>query len=174
MSGDPERDTYHSSPPTGDDAKKHYVPQNVTRAKFIETFQNNLLTKFYPFEDARGQRKCWHLGRQTADEFVSSSGVPVTDEIFHGRTPAIKVFFPIRNTYYVVNPIKLRGKSTLLRVLQAVEVAAVNSYAYHIVHDIGGGDPTVGRIRRLMARNVLCHIMVRRAGGGNHVYVRLA
>jgi hypothetical protein len=59
-------------------------------------------------------------------------------------------------------------------VLRAVEAAGEAAMAYHLAHDLDTPGATVEQARRLLRSLVCCHLLCRRVGGGNHVYVRLA
>lgn len=127
----------------------------------------------YPFEDARGQSHCWHLGRETAAAFCARSRIVGTeDKLFNSKR--VKIFFPIGEEYFAVRTVTLRGAAITSRVLCAVEQSAVAATAYHMRKHLGVEAPAAEDIRGRLEGATVCHLMCKRVGGGNHVYVRLS
>jgi hypothetical protein len=148
------------------------VPTGITKVDFVPigAFPDSFGGSF-EFEDVRGQHTCWRMGTQTADAF--STGLPdaSTKKLFY--TSKVKVFFPVREDYFAVRTVAIRGAATTERVLRAVESTAALAMAHHIIKDLGKPKATQEDVRRLLRPLVCCHLFCRRIGGGNHVYVRL-
>ena len=125
------------------------------------------------FEKPRGGHACWRLGSQSADQFVatlSQETKTMKKALFH--TNKLKVFFPVHDRYFAVRSATTRGAPTLPRVLRAIEAAGEAAMAYHLERDLGKPGATKDDVRRLLGPVVCCHLVLRRVGGGNHVYVR--
>ena len=182
-----------------DAARRVTLPRGMTTVEFVEVFPDKY-ARFIVFEDERGRGRCWRLGAQSADAFIAAqSGLRFLHEpIFH--TPKVRVFFPIvpalmpaearraapgfyddddddgkrDSPYFAARSISIRGAPTLARILRAVETVAAQSIALHLDADLGRPGATYGDARRCLKDYVVCWLLCRLVGGGNHVYVRLA
>ncbi|GAX84769.1 hypothetical protein CEUSTIGMA_g12191.t1 [Chlamydomonas eustigma] len=103
----------------------------------------DLHMRYYPFEDASGKAVCWRIGRESADAFIArSSFVGAKDRLFVGSK--VRVFFPVKEKYFV-------------------DVTDRGLPAWHVTNEAVW--EAVGPTR-------ICHLLIRRVGGGNHVYAR--
>ena len=178
-------------------ARRVTLPRGMTTVEFVDVFPDKY-AKFIVFEDERGRGRCWRLGSQSADAFIAAQpGLQFLHEpIFH--TPKLRVFFPIvpalmpaearraapgfyddadekrDSPYFAARSISIRGAPTLARILRAVETVAAQSIALHLDADLGRPGATYGDARRCLKDYVVCRLLCRLVGGGNHVYVRLA
>ena len=98
--------------------------------------------------------------------------------MFHSKK--IKVFFPIVDasltdgTYYATKSLSMTALPTLERVLETVQLCAYHAVANHLIKDRFSKKVTVGDIQSVLDHIVCCHLVCTRAGGWNHVYVRIA
>ena len=134
----------------------------------------------YYFDNSLGRRMCWKLGYQTANEFMTSSGgISGSDlQFFKGST--LRVFFPTKRdsrtstaTSYATKTFKNTGSITLSKILRCVEVTAAAAVAHHlqaVLKQTRG--TTTADVARVLRRVTVCHILLRRVGGSNQVYVR--
>ena len=143
---------------------------NIKREKFTAPPKDAGV--FY-FETERGRRLCWKIGTQPAHEFVRSSGVVGANAKFF-KSSSVRVFFPIKNDYYVVRAVRGMRNITLEKILTCIEKTAPLAVAYHIQRDLGTAVVTTEDVARLLKRVEVCHLLLRRVGGGNHVYVQLS
>jgi hypothetical protein len=144
----------------------------VTRAPFVPQGDLPESIGWYRFEDKRGQSVCWRLGRDSAAEFVEKSGaVGMGDQLFH--TNKVKIFYPIADEYFATRSVTINGSATASRVLKAIEQTAQMATAFHLQKDLGNARPTASEVAAELSGAVVCHLMCKRVGGGNHVYVRL-
>lgn len=173
------------------------LPRGMTTMEFVEIFPDNYAQRVF-LEDERGRGRCWRIGEQRAEAFVATQPPlrRVHDVIF--KSPKVRIFFPVMPglmpedgrraaagylyapaaaaaaPYFAVRSMSLRGAPTLTRILRAVEVVAAQAIALHLEADLGRPKPTYGEVRRLLKDYVVCRLLLRRVGGGNHIYVRLA
>lgn len=159
-----------------------FIPRSVDRVPYIPPggsgFPKN--AGDIVFEDMAGHSLCWRMGQQTAAEFVKGrNGFPLkgaNDQLFH--TGRIKVFFPIVDgNYYASKSLTIKVNPTLARVLDTVQICAYHSVADHLVKNksmLKGEKVTFGEVLEALNRTVSCHLVCSRAGGWNHVYVRVS
>jgi hypothetical protein len=152
----------------------------IEREPFIHTFSKNV--RVLPFEDVTGAIKCWSMGRQSAEEFCKSQGINMSFPVFAMETrrfTTVKLFFPVRNSFYLSTLTKIHGAPTLINILKAIETFA--QLAIDIGYGIVGASPPSGTATENAAVDVpkilrglqCCHLVISRSGGHNKVYVRL-
>jgi hypothetical protein len=127
---------------------------------------------FY-FETERGRRLCWKIGTHPAREFLRSGGIAGANAKFF-KSSSVRIFFPIKNEYYVVRVVRGMRNITLEKIMTCIEKSAPMAVAYHIQRDLGTAVVTTEDVSRLLKRIEVCHLLLRRVGGGNHVYVQLS
>lgn len=165
---------------TNRDDKKRFSPREVGRSVFIPPggqFPKD--AGDIVLEDREGRAMCWRMGHQTAEEFIAGrAGFRLKgafDILFH--TGRIKVFFPISAgkpaPYNATKSVTIKAQATLARVLVAVENCVHHAMAAHLVKDLGRPSVTLGEVRHALEHVVVCHLVCTRAGGWNHVYVRM-
>jgi hypothetical protein len=153
-------------------AKAAVSTAGVARAPFVPPGDLPGSIGWYRFEDKRGQSVCWRLGRDSAAEFVEKSGaVGMGDQLFH--TNKVKIFYPIADEYFATRSVSINGSATASRVLKAIEQTAQMATAFHLQKDLSIAHPTASEVAKELSGAVVCHLMCKRVGGGNHVYVRL-
>lgn len=174
-SSSPPSGARRASSPSRDASPVVSIPADLVKVPFVQDFGRDPNTRYYPLEDGRGQRACWSVGSQTAEEFVRSSDlVGPGNVLFH--TSVVTLFFPVGKSarsseYFVSRRVAIRGSPTVARILRAVEDLAVKASAYHL-RATSGGKPTEAEAREALRRVRVCHLMCRKVGGGNRVYVR--
>ena len=124
------------------------------------------------FETQRGQRVCWKMASQSAQEFADSGLIAANQQFFKGTS--VRVFFPVQDMYYATKTFRGMGNITLERVLRCVEQAASSAVAFHLQNDLKQAGVTTQDVTARLKRVVVCHLLLRRIGGGNRVYVRLS
>jgi hypothetical protein len=125
------------------------------------------------FETLRGQRVCWKIASQSAKEFANSGLVAANDAyIFKGTS--VRVFFPVQDMYYATKTFRGMSNITLEKVLRCVEQAAASAVAFHLQNDLKQAGVTTQDVAIRLKRLAVCHLLLRRVGGGNRVYVRLS
>jgi hypothetical protein len=155
------------------------IPFGVVRKDFLGNGALPKTAEAYPFEDDRRQAHCWHLGKESPSEFAARTRVVgMQDKLFNSNV--VKIFYPIQDrgggqgSYFAVRQVTLHGNATTARVLCAIEQTAALATAYHMRNDLGVDMPVFEDIKRRLEGAVVCYLMCKRAGGGNHVYVRLS
>ena len=153
-------------------ASSSVATTGITKAPFLAQGELGVNVGSYRFEDKRGQSVCWRLGRVSAAEFIEGSGVyGMGDQLFH--TNKVKIFYPIADQYFATRSVTINGSATAARVVKAIEQTAHMAISYHLKKDRGVAQPTSEEVAKELSGAVVCHLMCRRVGGGNHVYVRL-
>lgn len=118
-----------------------------------------------------GRAMCWELARHSSDQFVEAGLSGAHDIFFFGTT--LRVYFPIRDMYYVVRTFRDEGALTLATILQCVERAAASSVSFYLQRELGVEAVTLADISDALRAVAVCRLLIRRTGGANHVYVRL-
>jgi hypothetical protein len=165
-----------------------FVPRNVNVQTFIPFGElSPETTSSLVFADSEGRSLCWRMGMETADEFVKKNGLQqAEDRIFY--TNRIRVFYPITkpqipggpnhedSTYFAMRIVNVPGTKppTLSRLLRQLEISARHSVAAHMMVDLHHASVTLRQVIEHMRHAVCCHLALKRVGGANHVYVRLA
>lgn len=160
---------------------KPFFPKEVRRATYVAPGGfSPKTTGSLRLEDTDGGTVCWKMGTETADQLVEHRRLAgANDGLFYSSK--IKVFFPIVSSspgydaYFATKTLKINGKPTLLRVLKAVETTARHAVASHLLVDLQRKSVTLEDVNAHLQQQkaIVCHLLLRRAGGGNHVYVRL-
>ncbi len=139
----------------------------IEREPFIKTFRKKV--KVLPFEDPTGSIRCWSMGRQSAEEFCKTQGVNMYFPVFHQETTRytnVKLYFPIRNEFFITTNVRVQGAPTLINILKQIEkfvqFASFDSLGYSSESN-----------NRVLQGIQCCHLVVSRSGGYNKVYVRL-
>jgi hypothetical protein len=153
----------------GRDAGRRILPRRV---KYVDVVSPPDDTQFLAFDgnSQRSGRVCWKLTAQTAGEFADTI-VGANETIFKNGT--LRVFFPIAGKGHAVKTFTGPRKVSLRRVLLSIEATAVAASAHHLSVDRGLERVEAGDVTKFLHGVSVCHVLVRRAGGGNHVYVRL-
>jgi hypothetical protein len=112
----------------------------------------------------------WKLNNQNANEFAESI-VGASDTIF--KNGKVRVFFPIEDKGHAMKTFTGPSKVSLRRVLQNIEATAVAASAHHLSVEKGLDHVDASDVTKYLRGVSVGNLMVRRAGGGNHVYVRL-
>jgi hypothetical protein len=92
--------------------------------------------------------------------------------IFKGTS--VRVFFPVQDMYYATKTFRGMSNITLEKVLRCVEQAAASAVAFHLQNDLKQAGVTTQDVAIRLKRLAVCHLLLRRVGGGNRVYVRLS
>ena len=155
-------------------ARRVVVPRDMTRVSFHEAAElkrMNPTLKLFALEDARGRSLCWRIGVLPASEFIKSSGLARAAHVVF-KTPRVKVFFPVLGLYFAVRKVELRERHATVRaILRAVEGVARQAAAFHIVRDLAHPHASAGEVQALLRDLAVCHLLCKRTGGANHVYV---
>jgi hypothetical protein len=129
----------------------------------------------YYFESSEtGRRVCWKMGTQTAAQFLDSSGGVTGADLQFFKGTTLRVFFPTRDSQYITKTFKNVGAHiTLEKILKSVEATATAAIAHHLQHENKQAKAvTTDDVSRVLKNVNVCHILLRRVGGGNQVYVR--
>jgi hypothetical protein len=129
----------------------------------------------YYFESSdTGRRVCWKIGAQTALQFLDSSGGVTGADLQFFKGTTLRVFFPTHGSQYVTKTFKnVGGNITLEKILKSVEATTTAAIAHHLQHENKQAKAvTTDDVARVLKNVNVCHILLRRVGGGNQVYVR--
>ena len=162
--------------PPAEAKKKRVIARNVKIERLTEPPKDAAV---YYFETARGRRVCWKLGSQTAKEFMASNGGVTGADLQFFKGSTLRVFFPTTRdprggaTSYATKTFKNNGNITLEKVMRCVEATAAAAIAHHlqaVLKQTRG--TTTADVARVLKNTTVCHVLLRRVGGGNQVYVR--
>lgn len=154
----PSFDTVMYLPPHSDIATIPYIPKFRPGSVLVKDFNSN----------------CWYIGRQNVSTFAATlEGKTLGTQVF--KTNRLKVFFPIfSNQIFFGKSFDIQHPATIQTVLRAIYITALYATSYEITHDAAIAYKTT--LRQTLANlynTTICRFVIRRSGGGNHVYVRV-
>lgn len=166
------------------ESKKPFFPRDIRRTAYIPPFGFSPNTTYgYRLQNTDGGTVCWKLGSELAEDLVAHRQLAdVNNDVF--LSSKVKVFFPIvpakkgdneEEPYFATKTLTINGSPTLLRILKAVETTARHAVANHLLVDHQKKSVTLDDVHTYLQQHnaIVCHLLFRRVGGGNHVVVRL-
>ena len=145
------------------------MPRSVKKIRYEEPPSD---ANIFVFQTPRGRKLNWRLAAySSSDDFLAKNDVVgINEKFFNGAV--LRVFFPVGDSH-VTKTFRGLGKITLQKILQCVEGAATAAAALHLYTVERMQSVTTDDIGRMLQSTSVSHLLLRRVGGGNQVYVRL-
>lgn len=164
-------DKYRQLMPKLEDDQVIKLPNDDTidKVKFIPVFAPGAvkIKQFKKISDK--ELYCWSLGKVYSSDLPPLEGQ--SDAMF--RTNRLKVNFPIENNkYFFFKSFKLTNPATLKVILRAIEITAIYAKVYERMRSDDLTPINMHTVYTDLITTDICYFLLRRAGGGNQVYVR--
>lgn len=158
------------------------IPLRDGLSKRVAARGLRVLPRLEPPEDAfshffttrLGRAACWRPAIQTADQFAEADGGLSDLRSVFFSTEVVRVFVPISETTMVVRPVRLHAPVTLMKVLRAVEASMEAAAAEALRQRYLVTAVTKLEALQELKHVTVCNFVIRRAGGANHLYVRIS